>query len=325
MLDWLSRARFRDVFLVLLGIIGLLTFSSLFIARRTHIWTTKEELNRQEEWRRWEEETHRQLAQQGGVRSIELSSSTTNPQVGADLTAIRPPIGYHGLTLVSLELRSEPVEAEVFLDWVFKGKTPLRLEGEKIHGLLVVVKDDHQAWFRQVSYQTSDVLDLNLPLENPRSRTHLLLLVSGESSGDFFSSLKDHLMEEGFAVLGPEEAGEFEQAFGRAGGISRRALRAWARVRFDTDLLITAQVHQSSRELSEREMSFPGIREAVKGTVRAEVSVELEVVDLRFGNHLSAVSSKGADFALDPAQSIQKALTQVAADVAKKLRQQILK
>lgn len=224
---------------------------------------------------------------------------------------------------VSLEVKSDPEGAEVFVDWALRGRTPVQLEGEKIRGLLVVAKEGRQAGFRSISYRESAVLNLNLPPESTRSRTRLLLLVSEGASGEAFSSLRSRMVEEGFTVLGLEEAKEFQREVSRAGGLSHRGLRAWARARFDTDLVVTARVRQSSRDLSDQELGYLGIREAVKGAVRAEVGIDLEVVDLRSGDHLAAVSGKGSGFALDPTQGFQKALSQAASESAKLLRQRI--
>jgi hypothetical protein len=141
------------------------------------------------------------------------------------------------------------------------------------------------------------------------------------AASDAFFSLKSRLVEEGFTVLGQEEAHEFQREVSRAGGLSHRGLRAWARARFDTDLVVTARVRQSSRELSEQELGYLGIRDAVKGAVRTEVDIDLEVVDLRSGDHLAAVSGKGRGFALDRAQGFQKALTQAVTESAKLLRE----
>ncbi len=224
---------------------------------------------------------------------------------------------------VVLEVRSDPQGADTYLDWKPRGQTPVPLEGKEVKGLLVVVKDGHQARFRSITYRKSAVLDLSLPPESTPSRTRLLLLGSEGASNESISSLRGRLVAEGFTVLGPEEAEEFRQEFGRAGGLSHRGLRAWARARFDTNLLVTARFRQSSRELGEQELQYLGIREAVTGAVRAEVGIDLEVVDLRSGDHLAAVSGKGSSFALDRAESFQKALTQAATDSAKLLRQQI--
>ncbi|MBI3302429.1 MAG: PEGA domain-containing protein [Deltaproteobacteria bacterium] len=271
-----------------------------------------------------EEEARRQLARHGGVRGVELTpSAEESSSMKTSPMPLELPQGSSGLTLVSLEVRTDPAGAEVFLDWRLKGKTPLRLEGESIGGLLVVVKEGHQAWFRQVSYQTSDALDLDLPPEPLRPPTRLLLMISGEPSSDSFSSLKDSLGNEGFVVLGSEEARDFEEREERAQGLSHEGFRAWARARFDTDLLVRAQVHQSSREIAEQELGFPDIREAAKGTIRTNARIELRVFDLRSGTQVASVSGHGDSFALDRAQSSQKALVQASAAVAKELRQQV--
>lgn len=228
--------------------------------------------------------------------------------------------------IISLDVRSEPVEAEVYVDWSFKGQTPMRLNSARLGGLLIVAKDGHQTQFRRLSHRESNgAVDLNLLPEEKHPRARLLLLISENTPDNFYSSLRARLVEEGFTVIGQEEAKEFEQEVSKAGGISHRGLRAWARTRFDTDLLVTARVHQSSRELSEQGFGYPGIEEAVKGIVRSEVGIELEVFDLSSGDHLTAVSSRAEDFALDRAQSVQKALTQAATEASKKLHQQIQK
>jgi len=246
-----------------------------------------------------------------------------HPQQGTVRVVGLPPGGPSIPEKVVLELRSDPSGADVFLDWALKGQTPMGLEGERIRGLLVVAKDGHQPRFHQINYQERAALDFKLPPEGKRSRTRLLLLAPPGTSGESFSSLRSRLVEEGFTVLGPEEAGEFQRELEKAGGLSHRGFRAWARARFDTDLFLMARFRQSSRELSEQELGYLNIREAVKGAVRAEVGIDLEVVDLRSGDHVAAVSGKGSGFALDKAQGVQKALTQATSETAKLLRQRI--
>ncbi len=222
-----------------------------------------------------------------------------------------------------LEVRSDPQGAEVYLDWKSKGQTPVGLEAKEVKGLLVVVKEGYQAGFRRIDARQAAQVEFTLTPEEKRARTRLLLVGLDGTSSEATSSLRARLVEEGFTVLGQEEAREFQQELTRAGGLSHRALRAWARARFDTDLLLMARFRRSSRELSEQELGYLGIREAVKGAVRAEVSIEVEVIDLRSGDHLAAVSGKGSGFALDRAQGFQKALTQAASESAKLLRQRI--
>ncbi len=233
----------------------------------------------------------------------------------------RPPTGAQPSAVV-VEVRSDPQGADTFLDWKPKGQTPVPLKGKEISGLLVVVKEGHRAGFRRIDSREGGQVEFTLPPEGRRPRTRLLLVAEG-LSGEAFATLRGRLVEEGFSVLGLEEAREFQRELSRAGGLSHRGFRAWARARFDTDLLVMARVRQSSRELSEQELGFLGIREAVQGAVRAEVGIDLEVVDLRSGDHLAAVSGKGSGFALDRAQSVQKALTQAATESATRLRQRL--
>jgi len=248
------------------------------------------------------------------VKSLEGPVSESRSGAG-------PPTGTRPSAVV-VEIRSNPQGADTYLDWKPRGQTPVRIEGKEISGLLVVAKDGHRAGFRRVDIREGGEVEFVLPPDGNRPRTRLLLISDGGPS-ESFPSLRSRLVEEGFTVLGGEEAGEFQRELQKAGGLSHRGFRAWARARFDTDLVLLARFRQSSRELSGQELAYLGIREAVKGAVRAEVGIDLEVVDLRSGDHVTAVSAKGSGFALDRAQGFQKALTQAASESAKLLRQRI--
>jgi len=337
--SWLWHARLREHIFILAGIFGLLITGYILVTHQRDIRTKAAQLKygealreqerqlqeeqRQQEaaWHSWEAEMRRELARQGGVRSIELSSaSLDSTQLASPQMPPFPPPQPLGFRLVTVEVRSEPAGAEVFLDWMLKGRTPLRLQGEAISGLLVVGKEEYQAWFQQIDYRNNTALDLPLSPEQPRSRTRLLLVMLEQTSPDPFSFLSSKLIQEGFTVLGPAEAAQFQREFSRAQQLSSRALRAWARARFDTDLLVVARFQPFIRELSQQDLTFSGIRERIAGAVRVEAVIELDVQDLRSGDHLTAISSKGTTFALDRNQGIQKALTQTATDAAKKLR-----
>jgi hypothetical protein len=221
-----------------------------------------------------------------------------------------------------VEVWSDPQGADTYLDWKPIGPTPVRFEGKEISGLLVVVKDGYRTAFKRIAGLGEGRVAFTLTPEHKRPRTRLLLVVE-DPLGEAFAELRGHLVKEGFSVLGPEEAQEFQRELRRAGGLSHRGFRAWARARFDTDLLVTAKFRRFTQELGDQELGYPGVREAVKGVVRAEVTVDLEVIDLWSGDHLAAVSGKGSGFALDFDQSVQQALTQAATESAKLLRQRL--
>ena len=256
------------------------------------------------EWRK----TQTRTPQAGG------RESGTGPQVPGETRSIRSRV---------LQVRSDPKGAETYLDWKAKGVTPVFLEGKEIGGLLVVTKEGRQAAFRRINAGEGGEVVFSLPPEGERSRSRLLLTAADGTPDSAFAALKTRLVEEGFTVLGLEEAREFQRELGRAGALSHPGFRAWARAKFNTDLLVTVRFQQTSRELSDQEFGYLGIRETVKGTVRAEVNIALEVVDLRSGDQITAASITGSSFAIDRTQGLQKALTQAVTESSKVLRQRI--
>jgi hypothetical protein len=264
----------------------------------------EQELREAEERRKKETEARRRLAQEG-VRGRAISPDS------ARLPSL---IG------VSLELLSNPEGAEVFLDWVLKGQTPLWLEGINIAGFLVVAKDGYKAQFHQVNYAENIDLTVMLPAEEALPRSRMLLLASNDALGEAFSLLSTRLMEEGFSFPSAEEAKQFQRSLSQAGGLSHPALRAWARAKFNTELLVTARLRQSTREVSKQNFGYPGIREALHGVEQAEIHIALEVQDLHSSDYLTVVTGRGEAFALDRGQSLQKALREAVTEAAKKLR-----
>jgi hypothetical protein len=235
-------------------------------------------------------------------------------------TVDHPRVGPNG----GVEVRSDPRGAETYLNWKPKGQTPLPLAKEETSGLLVVAKEGYKAGFRRIDVSEKGPIEFTLPPEPRRVRTRLLLMGLGGASLEFLFSLRSQLVERGFTVLGIEEAKEFQREMEIAGGgLSHRGFRAWARARFDTDIVVIARFRKSSRDLSEQELRYLGIERAVKGAVRTEVSVDLEAIDLRTGDHLAAVSGKGSSTALGRNEGFHKALTQAATESAKLLRERI--
>ncbi len=226
-------------------------------------------------------------------------------------------------TTTGLKVGSDPAGADTYLNWKLEGKTPVWLEGKKIKGLLVVIKEGHRAGFRQIDSQGGGEIKLALLPDITRPRTRALLVISDGGSDEAFSSVRTSLAKQGFMILGQEDTKVLQSELYRAGGLSHKGLRAWARVRFDTDLVLSASLRHSSRKLSEQEFGFTGIREAVKGAVRTEVSIDLYLIDLSSGEYLASVSGTGVSFALDPDHSFEKAVNQAANESAKLLQERI--
>lgn len=327
----LLQARLRDLVPLFLWLFILIVLLSLGVARYCSI----QEKNKQKEHQALQEqqqrEAYEEMQRQAVRREEALRAAEEQRRRHAEARRRLEQEGVRGVALptwtpeipravgVSLVVRSAPEHAEVFLDWVSKGHTPLRLEGVRISGQLVVVKDGYRSWFRDVNYGESAELPVDLPAEEPHPHTRLLL-VADNTASEIFAALSTRLLDEGFTVAGAQEAAEFQRAVSRAGGLSHPALRAWARAKFNTALLAMARVRQSLRELDQQGVGYAGLGEALKGVVRAEVSVELVVYDLGSGHHLTAVSAQAADFGLDRLQSLHKALERAAGEVTHKLR-----
>jgi hypothetical protein len=146
------------------------------------------------------------------------------------------------------------------------------------------------------------------------------VLAAEGASDESIAALVNHLGQEGFTTIGDQAVKEFQQALLQAGDLSHPALRAWARAKFNTDLLVTARVRQSTREVSKQNFGGPDIRKVLQGIEQAEAHIALDVQDMRSGDQLIVVTGRGEAFTLDRAQSVQKALTEAATEVVKKLR-----
>lgn len=229
-----------------------------------------------------------------------------------------PATGVSELTHV----RSRPPGAEVYLDWKSIGRTPVALPGADAHGLLMVTRDGYRAAFRSLQRGQRDDIELVLQPDEPRPRSRVLLILAGGAPDDAFASIRTQLIEGGFSVTGAEENAAFRRELDRAGGVSA-PLRAWARARFDIDVVLIASLQESSRTMSDQDVSYLGIREAGRTVTRSDVTLDLEMVDLNTGDALATGSARAAGFALNPVQSRQKAVTQAAGDALKALQERL--
>src|SRR5205823_651420 len=110
-----------------------------------------------------------------------------------------------------------------------------------------------QPQFRHIHYaQSASLPEMMLVPEQPQLRTRLLVLAAEGASGESIEALVNNLGQEGFTTIGGQAVKEFQQALLQAGGLAHPALRAWARAKFNTDLLVTARVRQSTREVSKQ-------------------------------------------------------------------------
>lgn len=221
-----------------------------------------------------------------------------------------------------LRVQSSPAGAEIYLNWQPKGRTPASFQQAELNGLLVLIKDGYEAIFQSLDSSQNTGLDFSLKPETTRPAARMILL--SNTNAESFSVLRNQLSEEGFTIVTIEQSEELKTESSKAGGVSNRAFRAWVRAKYDADYLTVADLQQSIRESGDQDIGNSRAQEALRGVYRANVTVHIEVFDLRSGNQIANASGKGNDFALDRQQAFEKALIQATSQSAKLLHEKIL-
>jgi hypothetical protein len=236
-----------------------------------------------------------------GVRGMPISATPTD--------------AYQNLG-VWLEVRSEPEGADVYFNWAHQGKTPLLLRGAEITGLLLMAKEDHEAWFRDITHYKNDALTAELASNTPQPRTRLVLAAANDTQRNAFAFLRSRLSNSGFIIPEAGAAEDFQRTEHAAGGLANRGFRAWARTKFAADVLLRASVRERNRDIGKQSR-------LLAGTVRVFVDLDFDVYDLRTGEHIALITAAASAFGIDHMQGFQKALEAVTADAVHKLQAQL--
>ena len=136
--------------------------------------------------------------------------------------------------------------------------------------------------------------------------------------------LRNLLLREGLSVAGLEENQLFRNALLDAGGVSNKALRAWARSKFGVNVLIKTNVYEDSRDLGTQSYGHKGVEDILGGAYRSAVRIMVETIDLRTGEQVLSLESQGSAFAKEEPRAQREALTKEAAQAAKAIRQKPL-
>jgi hypothetical protein len=206
-----------------------------------------------------------------------------------------------------------PEEADVFLDWTFKGRTPLLLNGATITGLLVVAKDGYQPWFGEINYREDRDLPLTLTSRASYPSHRVLLVPQTPTTLNTLDQLRTKLSEGGFSIPSGDDVRVFEEAERTAGGLTNMGLCAWARARFDTKVLIKAKIREEQRDLAAQSP-------VLGGTVRVVAHADFDVYDLARGKHVTLISATGSAFALDHAHAFEQAMAKAVHEATAKLK-----
>ena len=223
----------------------------------------------------------------------------------------------------SIAITSEPSGVEIFIDWKMIGVTPVRVPRDQLKGLLVAVQGGYRAHVSDLGLSEL-MTDLALRMQPDTSLrdTKMLLLVS-EGPESITTAIRRGLMVAHLTVAGPEEGAQFLREQRRAGSRSNRGLQEWARARFGTNYLLAGEAIVSTRELGQNDMGYEVAREQIKGLVRAEVAMTLELVDLRNGEQIGTSHVTAASFGFTAVEAVGKALADAGRAGGKDVRKQL--
>jgi hypothetical protein len=294
-LYWLRRISSRELYLIFAGLFGLIILASLASQRIEKTARLKREAHERERLARLDQ--LRQL----GIRGVSMDVAATD---------LFRDIG------TWLKVTSSPPDAEVYLDWVQKGTTPLWLSGIHLSGFMVITKDGREAWYQDITDHHHPELSANLSPRASFPSTRLLLVSKTNVSNTTFSLLRDALLEYGFTTAHPDHTAAFERAERASGGLHNRGFRVWARTYCASDFLLRASVQEQSRGLNVQS-------HALAGTIKVFVDLEFDVYDLTTGEHLRLITAASSAFATHEAQGIRAALTSAVADAAQHLQKTI--
>ena len=188
-----------------------------------------------------------------------------------------------GAQPVLAEIRTDPPGADVFLNWVFQGETPLRIADLQNGDRLLVFKDGYQGRYRTIEEPRSFYFKLAPSVELERQR--LLLRVHGPNAPEFRALLVYRLIQEGFFILTDDDAlqleGELQVAFEK----SRSAFRAWASAKFRSHLWIVVRLPGSDPiEDPSRLLDPDDLTELLNAATLESPYVSLRIIDLRSGS-----------------------------------------
>lgn len=221
-------------------------------------------------------------------------------------------------------IQTFPANADVYINLTYRGKTPLTITEQKIEGSLVVSLEGYTPQYREIKFEKSDTISLNLQPEETRHAGGFLLVVKqGLSGQDVFSNLRSELLKQKGFVTGKEEEQEFKQQLERAGGLSNQALLAWTRAKFGVDYLLFASTRYSITELGRGDVGYERIQQSLAGIRKNVITLDLEILDLKTGSNVSAFTSKAEDTSHKEMTNLSSLLQQVSSQSARRIKQEV--
>lgn len=218
----------------------------------------------------------------------------------------------------TVSVSSDPSGAEIFLDWQAMGITPQTLSVSSMSGLLLITKDGYVAKAVRVEALPQDSVRFLLEPDTAPLGSGILVLLENNTDATLESDLGAALRAIG---LVPRTApAQLLREVRRAGRPSHPVVMAWVRAMYEVGYLIDVRVTGRTRHLGNERQAKPGLRDALQGVFRADVTIKGEVLDLQRRQFIGSAVGAGSGSGLDEARAWERARHAATEGFTRKLR-----
>ena|SRR3990167_1185453 len=223
-----------------------------------------------------------------------------------------------------ISIISDPVGADVYLNWRRLGITPLTISKKESEGIIVVAKDGFLAAEEVIGYsQNYNFLFTLEPEMKTESNKILLIIEDDKPNRESFSILRSKLLEDGLLVIDWADTQTILKEIKRAGSLSNKAIRAWANTKYGVNTAIISHLMLNTKDLGNQKYGYEEIQNSLSGTYLTEAKIMTEIIDLRTGETEASFTKTASSYANDEATSVINATTEVARISANATKQNI--
>lgn len=223
-----------------------------------------------------------------------------------------------------ISITSDPVGADVYLNWKQLGVTPLSINKNESKGILVVTKDGFVADEKVIDDSQNDNIQFTLrPETETKSYNILLIIEEDKPNRENFLILRNKLLEDGLHVIDWAETQTILKEIKQAGSLSNKAIRAWANTKFGVNTAMISHLMLVTKDLGNQKYGYEEIQKSLSGTYLTEATITTEIINLRTGEIKASFTKTASSYANDEATSVINATTEATGLSANAAKQNI--
>lgn len=221
------------------------------------------------------------------------------------------------------EVRTDPAGAQVYLNWEYKGETPLILGDLTPGQILLVLKTGYEGRYRKIDTQRS--FYFKLAPAKPIETRRILLQVIGEEASKFRYQLVERLIGAGFFIFTEDDIESFANELTTAVSKARDAFLAWAWTQYRSHLWIIVSLPGADPQLdSSQSLIRDDLMSLPESFLAGRPSISLRIIDLRDGELFYHAYLDATDFFSGRAQNRTRARDRLTKEITMILHDQIL-